>query len=114
MGRGLRWQGRLGVWRGHGVGVMAVGLGLARLAAGPASVSQLSQPFAMARPTFLKHLQVLEGAGIVTSEKTGRVRTVSLSPDALDWVEAWVHRHRLRWERRLDDVATLLDKENNA
>ena len=68
----------------------------------------------MARPTFLKHLQVLEGAGIVTSEKTGRVRTVSLSPDALDWVETWVHRHRLRWERRLDDVATLLDKESNA
>ena len=55
-----------------------------------------------------------EGAGIVTSEKTGRVRTVSLSPDALDWVETWVHRHRLRWERRLDDVATLLDKESNA
>lgn len=85
-----------------------------RLVNGPASVSQLSQPFAMARPTFLKHLQVLEGAGLVTSEKTGRVRTVSLSPDALDWVETWVHRHRLRWERRLDDVATLLDKESNA
>lgn len=83
-----------------------------RLAAGPASVSQLSQPFIMARPTFLKHLQVLEGAGIVTSEKTGRVRTVSLSPDALDWVEAWVHRHRLRWARRLDDLGTFLDKEN--
>lgn len=83
-----------------------------RLVSGPASVSQLSQPFAMARPTFLKHLQVLEGAGIVTSEKTGRVRTVSLSPEALDWVEVWAHRHRLRWERRLNDLGTFLDKES--
>lgn len=84
-----------------------------RLVSGPASVSQLSQPFTMARPSFLKHLQVLEHAGLVTSEKVGRVRTVSLAPEALDWVEAWVHRHRHRWERRLDDLGTYLAKERD-
>ncbi|WP_135451180.1 ArsR/SmtB family transcription factor [Tabrizicola caldifontis] len=84
-----------------------------QLVQGPASVSQLSRPFSMARPTFLKHLQVLENAGMVTSQKAGRVRTFSLSPDALDWVEAWVRQHRRRWERRLNDLGTILDEENN-
>ncbi|WP_265501784.1 ArsR/SmtB family transcription factor [Paracoccus beibuensis] len=84
-----------------------------QLVQGPASVSHLSQPFGMARPTFLKHLQVLENAGIVTSEKAGRVRTVTLSPNALDWVDTWVRQHRKRWERRLNDLGTILEKEIN-
>lgn len=67
----------------------------------------------MARPSFLKHLQVLESAGLVTSEKAGRVRTVNLSPDALDWVEAWVHQHRRRWESRLNQLGRFLDEESN-
>lgn len=83
-----------------------------QLVNGPASVSQLSRPFDMARPSFLKHLHVLESAGVVTSEKVGRVRTVSLSPEVLGWVEAWVHQHRRRWERRLDDLGTQLEQES--
>lgn len=82
-----------------------------RLASGPASVSELSEPFQMAGPSFLKHLKVLEEAGIVESEKTGRVRTVRLAPDALAWVEQWVRQHRRTWERRLDDLGTFLKED---
>lgn len=81
-----------------------------RLVTGPASVTQLSEPFEMARPSFLKHLRVLEDAAIVSSVKKGRVRTVRLEPEVLDWVEAWVRRHRRRWEKRLDELGKFLEK----
>lgn len=84
-----------------------------RLVSGPASVSELAEPFDMAGPSFLKHLKVLEDAGLVASEKQGRVRTVRLAPDALGWVETWVRQHRRGWERRLDDLGTFLKEEKN-
>ena len=82
-----------------------------RLVGGPASVSELAAPFDMAGPSFLKHLKVLEDAGLVHSEKRGRVRTVALNPDALAWVEDWVARHRRQWQRRLDDLGDFLAKD---
>lgn len=82
-----------------------------RLVSGPASVSELAAPFDMAGPSFLKHLRVLEEAGVVATEKKGRVRTVRLSPDTLAWVETWVKQHRRTWERRLDDLGTFLNED---
>ena len=82
-----------------------------RLVSGPASVSELAEPFDMAGPSFLKHLRVLEEAGVVTSEKVGRVRTVRLAPDALAWVETWLRQHRRAWERRLDDLGNFLNED---
>ena len=82
-----------------------------RLARGPASVSDLAKPFAMAGPSFLKHLKVLEDAGLVTSRKSGRVRTVELAPDAMRSVEDWIRAHRSTWERRLDALGTFLEKD---
>ena len=82
-----------------------------RLTTGPTSVSDLSAPFDMARPTFLKHLSVLEDAGLVASTKTGRVRTVRLQPQALDWVADWVAQHRRTAEARLDRLGDFLKKE---
>lgn len=79
-----------------------------RLVAGPASVSELSQPFDMAVPSFLKHLRVLEESGLVTSVKEGRVRTVRLAPEALGGVEVWAREHRRNWERRLDRLGDFL------
>jgi DNA-binding transcriptional ArsR family regulator len=81
-----------------------------RLVKGPASVSELARPFEMAGPSFLKHLKVLEDAGLVHSAKAGRVRTVTLRADALQWVEDWVLRHRRQVERRLDDLGSFLAK----
>src|SRR4051812_13746426 len=51
-----------------------------RLVRGPASVSELARPFEMSLPTVVQHLGVLDAAGIVTSTKTGRVRTYQLAP----------------------------------
>ena len=78
---------------------------------GPASVSQLSKPFEMARPSFLKHLRVLEEAGLVSSNKSGRVRTVTLELEALSWVEEWLQAHRRRLENRLDQLEHFLGKD---
>ncbi len=82
-----------------------------RLLDGPASVTDLSRPFDMAGPSFLKHLRVLEDAGLVASRKAGRVRTVSLLPDSLVWIENWVGRHRARLEERFDRLGKFLDQE---
>lgn len=84
-----------------------------RLASGPASVSQLSQPFGLRGPSFLKHLKVLESAGLIRTHKKGRVRTARLEPDALRWVGDWVGRHRRDWERRLDDLGDFLMHGDN-
>jgi DNA-binding transcriptional ArsR family regulator len=81
-----------------------------RLAQGPASVSELARPFGMALPTVVQHLGVLEDAGIVTSEKVGRVRTYQLAPDALTPAGEWISRQRLPAERRLDRLGVFLTK----
>ena len=73
-----------------------------RLAKAPAVVSDLAAPFAMALPSLLQHLRVLEDAGVVTSEKLGRVRTVSLRPGALDVLTLWLGEQRTPAERHAD------------
>jgi DNA-binding transcriptional ArsR family regulator len=83
-----------------------------RLVAGDAPVSALSAPFGMAGPSFLKHLGVLERAGLITTQKQGRVRMVGLAPGALDTVQDWVSRHRRLWENRLGRLGEILDEED--
>jgi DNA-binding transcriptional ArsR family regulator len=81
-----------------------------RLSRGPASVSELAQPFDMALPTIVQHLGVLEKAGIVTSAKAGRIRTYQLVPGALAPAGEWISRQRLPAERRLDRLGTVLSR----
>ncbi len=76
-----------------------------RLAKSPAVVSELAAPFAMALPSLMQHLRVLEDAGVVTSEKHGRVRTVSLRPGALDVLHLWLGEQRTPAERQADRLA---------
>jgi DNA-binding transcriptional ArsR family regulator len=73
-----------------------------RLGRGPVATSELARPFAMALPSFLQHLDVLEKAGLVTSKKQGRVRTFQLTPRPLQAAEDWMTTQRQLWERRLD------------
>ena len=73
-----------------------------RLNRSPASVSELAQPFEMALPSFIEHLKVLEGCGLVRSEKIGRTRTYQLAPEPLQLAENWLAEQRTLWERRLD------------
>jgi DNA-binding transcriptional ArsR family regulator len=75
---------------------------LNRLSRGPAAVSELAKPFNMALPSFMQHLRVLEGRGLVRSRKLGRVRTYQLAPQPLRVAERWIVEQRAIWERRLD------------
>lgn len=86
---------------------------VARLTEGPASVSALAEPHRMARQSFMKHLNVLETAGIVTSAKKGRVRTVSLQPAVLAHVEDWARWHRDRVKGDLDRLGDYLNLETD-
>jgi DNA-binding transcriptional ArsR family regulator len=75
---------------------------LARLALGPASVSELASPLRMSLPAVLQHLHALEGSGLVRSEKKGRVRTCRLQPGVLASAEQWLVDRRSEWEMRHD------------
>ncbi|HEX8049259.1 ArsR/SmtB family transcription factor [Rhizobium sp.] len=79
-----------------------------RLGNGPASVTELAQPFAMALPTVMKHLQVLESSGLVLSEKSGRVRTYHLRKEALASVERWITERKAAWNRSFDRLDQFL------
>jgi DNA-binding transcriptional ArsR family regulator len=88
-----------------------------RLCRGSATVSELAAPFDMALPSFLKHLGVLEAAGLVGSKKVGRVRTCTLQRKTIAAVERWLDAQRALWEgryRNLDDLLTTLSGEENA
>lgn len=81
-----------------------------RLTFGPASVSDLAKPFDMTLAAVVQHLQILEEAGIVKSEKVGRVRTCSIAPGGLDSVADWITARRAAAERRLDRLGQVLDE----
>ena len=82
-----------------------------RLTREPVSVSELARPLTMTLPAVMQHLAVLEASGLVRSEKTGRVRTCRINPEALSLAERWINDRRQEWERRLyrlgDYLATL-------
>ena len=82
-----------------------------RLTRGPASVSELARPFAMSLSAVVQHLQVLEGSGLVRSEKIGRVRTCRIEPAALRTAEQWISERRTSWERRLDRLGNYLAEQ---
>lgn len=84
---------------------------LERLTAGPATVSQLAEPFDMSLPAVMQHLKVLEAAGLVSTEKIGRVRTCRLEPAALREAEQWIGQRRTPWEHRLDRLGQALAEE---
>jgi DNA-binding transcriptional ArsR family regulator len=73
-----------------------------RLSRSPAPVSELARPLPMSLPAAMQHLGVLEAAGLVRSEKTGRVRTCVIEARALGLIEQWINARRLEWEQRLD------------
>jgi DNA-binding transcriptional ArsR family regulator len=85
-----------------------------RLSRGPAPVSELARPLPMSLPSAMQHLGVLEAAGLVRSQKVGRVRTCAIEPNAFGRVEQWINARRIEWEGRLDrlsDYLETLDKE---
>jgi len=81
-----------------------------RLVQGAATVSELARPLPMSLPAVMLHLKVLEESGLVTSEKTGRVRTCRVDPKMLSQAEQWVSERRQMWERSLDRLGAFLDE----
>ncbi len=81
-----------------------------RLAKGPAQVTDLFEPTGLRLPTVMRHLSVLEEAGLIASSKTGRVRTCAIVPEALDPVRTWLDQQRVLWDARLDRLEELAMK----
>ncbi|MCU0827292.1 MAG: metalloregulator ArsR/SmtB family transcription factor [Tabrizicola sp.] len=75
---------------------------LTRLARGPAAVTELAAPTGLRLPTVMRHLSVLEEAGLVTTQKDGRVRSCAFQPQALAPMRDWLEEQRKIWEARLD------------
>jgi DNA-binding transcriptional ArsR family regulator len=83
---------------------------LERLGSGPATLTELAHPLNMTLPGVLKHVRVLEGARLVTTQRIGRTRECRLGPDGLDDAAQWIATYRLRWERRLDRLEGVIEK----
>jgi DNA-binding transcriptional ArsR family regulator len=87
---------------------------LTRLARGPAPVTQLAAPTGLRLPTVMRHLSVLEEAGLIATSKDGRVRSCAIVPEALAPMRTWLDEQRAIWESRLgrlDDYVMKLMEE---
>ena len=75
-----------------------------------ASITVLARQFQMTLTGMKKHVGVLEQAGLVTTEKVGRVRTCRLGPRRLEDETAWIERYRRLWDARFDELEKVVDK----
>lgn len=74
-------------------------------------MKQLAEPFAMSLPAVMQHLQILESAKLVVSEKVGRVRTCSLNRTAIVDTEAWFVDRRKTWSSMLDRMVEIVEAQ---
>jgi DNA-binding transcriptional ArsR family regulator len=82
---------------------------LERLSSGPMSVSLLAEPFDMSLAAVVQHLQILQKAGLVETEKVGRVRSCRVEVSGLHAAEEWLRARRPEWDRTLDRLELFLD-----
>jgi DNA-binding transcriptional ArsR family regulator len=83
---------------------------LERLGRGPASITELAEPFEMSLTGMKKHVKVLEDAGLVRTEKVGRARMCTAGPRRLEDLQEWMDTYRRMLEGRLDRLGELLDR----
>jgi DNA-binding transcriptional ArsR family regulator len=76
-----------------------------------ASVSELAKPFAIKLPAVMKHLDVLDDAGLITRSKVGRTVTVRLSPEPLREAMDWLRRYERFWSASLDRLAAYAESK---
>ena len=84
---------------------------LERLGDGSATITELAEPFGISLTGLKKHVQVLEDAGLVATEKVGRERRCSLGTRKLDDAQLWIAGHQRMLEGRLDRLAELVENE---
>ena len=83
---------------------------LQQLGRAEASITDLAEKFHMTLTGMKKHVGVLEEAGLVTTEKVGRVRTCKLGPRRLEEETAWIERYRQLWAARFDELDKLVEE----
>ena len=79
-----------------------------------ASISELAAPFAIKLPAVMKHLDVLEDAGLVSRAKAGRTVTVRLRAQPMREAMGWLRRYERFWSDRLDGMAAFAEKKEAA
>lgn len=83
---------------------------LERLGRSEASISELADKFHMTLTGMKKHVGILEEAGLVATEKVGRVRTCRLGARRLDEEAAWIEKHRALWAARFDELDAIVEE----
>ena len=83
---------------------------LEQLGRADASITDLAEKFHMTLTGMKKHVGVLEQAGLVTTEKVGRVRTCRLGPRRLEEETAWIERYRRLWDARFDELDKVVEE----
>ncbi len=83
---------------------------LERLAKGPATVSELAEPFAISLPAVSKHLKVLEQAGLIERGREAQWRPAQLKAEPLREVSQWLEHYRIYWEGNFDRLEEYLRK----
>jgi DNA-binding transcriptional ArsR family regulator len=83
---------------------------LEQLGRAEASITDLAERFHMTLTGMKKHVGVLEQAGLVTTEKVGRVRTCKLGPRRLEEEAAWIERYRQLWDARFDELDNIVEE----
>ena len=83
---------------------------LERLGRADASITELAEKFHMTLTGMKKHLGVLEQAGLVATEKVGRVRTCKLGMRRLEEESSWIERYRRLWDARFDELGKVVEE----
>ena len=83
---------------------------LEQVGRGDASITDLAAKFHMTLTGMKKHVGVLEQAGLVTTEKIGRVRTCKIGPRRLEEETAWIERYRRLWDARFDELDKVVEE----
>ena len=83
---------------------------LEQLGRSDASITDLAKKFRMTLTGMKKHVGVLEQAGLVTTEKVGRVRTCKIGPRRLEEATAWIERYRRLWDARFDELDKVVEE----
>ena len=84
---------------------------LATLMLGQASISELAKPHRMSLPAVMKHVRVLEQAGLVSQSKSGRTRFCHLAAEPLKHAQSWISQYRAFWEGTFDSLERYLAEE---
>jgi DNA-binding transcriptional ArsR family regulator len=88
---------------------------LARLAGGRGvSISELAEPFAIKLPAVMKHLDVLDDAGLIRRSKAGRTVTVSIAAGSLKPAVDWLEHHQAMWAASLDRLVRYVEAKERA